>query len=133
MATPHTYTVLNSTLYTVYCTVNCRLFFSIYQTYLLCPRKPQNKLSVHRYLSISCVFIQFWPSRYRFNSNFQSWFVCHLCRSSQRDTRFYSLFVQGSFFGNAKPTNAVFLSNIQCFAVGYHKAQLYLVWLHKCW
>ena len=47
----------------------------------------------------------------------------------ERDTRFYSLFVQGHFFGNTKQTNAVFFSNIQGLVICYHKAQLYLVWL----
>ena len=48
-----------------------------------------------------------------------------------RDTRFYSLFVQGRFYGNAKQRNAVFFSNIyDALPFVNHKAQLHLVWLH---
>ena len=54
-------------------------------------------------------------------------------KGAQRDIRCCSLFVQGCFFGNTKQTNAVFFCNIWCFVIGYHKAQLHLVWLHKCW
>ena len=35
----------------------------------------------------------------------------------KRDTRFYSLFVPGCFFGNAKQTNYVFFCNIWCFVI----------------
>ena len=31
---------------------------------------------------------------------------------TKRDTRFYPLFFQGCFFGNAEQTNAVFFSNL---------------------
>ena len=51
---------------------------------------------------------------------------------THRDTRFYSLFVQGRFFGNTKQTNAVFFSNILGLVIGYHKTQFYLVWLSEC-
>ena len=51
----------------------------------------------------------------------------------ERDTRFYSLFVQGRFFSDAKKTNAVFFSNIWGIVIGYHKAQFHLVWLSDCW
>ena len=43
---------------------------------------------------------------------------------AERDTRFYSLCVQGRFFGKDKQTNAVSFCNIWCFFIGYHKAQL---------
>ena len=59
--------------------------------------------------------------------------LCKIQPFWKRDTRFYLLFVQCCFSGKAKLTNAVFFSNIWWFVIGYHKAQLCLVCLHKGW
>ena len=114
-----------------------RFFFFMLQTYFCGLRNPQNIFCVPSKLHTSHLFKVIWPCRFHLSPH-----TCHIFRTGSlcyygkkkphRDKRFYSLFVQGCFFGKAKQTNAVFFSNIWFFFIDYHKAQLHLVWLHKC-
>ena len=51
----------------------------------------------------------------------------------KRDTRFYPLFVQGWFVGNAKQINAVFFSNRWCLVIGSSQSPALFGLCSHCW
>ena len=51
----------------------------------------------------------------------------------QRDTRFYPLFVQRWFVGNAKQTNTVFFRNIWCLVIGSSQSPALFGLGSHCW